>query len=107
MSNAPRPTSILPPSTSSLRQSSIPNTLSSASSSSSSAALQSRIASKRQELEQLRQLRDLSGALATQMSALEAKLATLRDGAESVACVLANWDNVLQAIRMASCTFFS
>jgi len=48
------------------------------------------------------QLRDLSGALATQMGALEEKLATLRDGTEAVACVLSNWDNVLRAISMAS-----
>ena len=61
-----------------------------------------RIASKRHELENLKQLRDLSAALANQVGALEAKLATLRDGTEAVACVLANWDNVLRAIGMAS-----
>lgn len=36
------------------------------------------------------------------MGVLEEKLATLRDGTEAVACVLANWDNVLRAISMAS-----
>lgn len=36
------------------------------------------------------------------MRMLEEKLATLRDGTEAVACVLANWDNVLRAITMAS-----
>jgi DASH complex subunit DAD2 len=36
------------------------------------------------------------------MSALESKLATLRDGTEAVACILANWENVLKAISMAS-----
>lgn len=40
--------------------------------------------------------------MAGQMSVLEEKLATLRDGTEAVACVLANWDNVLRAISMAS-----
>lgn len=53
----------------------------------------------------MKQLRDLSGALAEQMGALEEKLATLRDGTEAVACVLANWDNVLRAISMASSEF--
>ncbi len=36
------------------------------------------------------------------MGVLEEKLATLRDGTDAVACVLANWDNVLRAISMAS-----
>lgn len=40
--------------------------------------------------------------MATQMSMLEEKLATLRDGTEAVACVLANWDHVFRAINMAS-----
>lgn len=64
--------------------------------------LLSRIASKRAELENLRQLRDLSAELAAQLAALEDKLSTLRDGAQSVALVLANWDNVLRAIGMAA-----
>ncbi|KAK5053042.1 hypothetical protein LTR84_002016 [Exophiala bonariae] len=64
--------------------------------------LQTRIAAKRAELENLRQLRDLSGELASQLAALEQKLSTLRDGAQSVALVLANWDNVLRAIGMAA-----
>lgn len=36
------------------------------------------------------------------MAELEKKLATLRDGAESVACVLQNWEGVLSVISMAS-----
>ena len=36
------------------------------------------------------------------MQALETKLATLRDGTEAVGCILANWENVLEAISMAS-----
>lgn len=61
-----------------------------------------RIAAKKIELEQLKQLRDLSGAMATQMQALEKKLSTLNDGTQAVACVLSNWENVLRAISMAS-----
>jgi DASH complex subunit DAD2 len=41
-----------------------------------------RIESKKAELENLKQLRDLSNALAGQMHALEEKLATLKDGTE-------------------------
>ncbi|KAJ5995842.1 DASH complex subunit DAD2 [Penicillium waksmanii] len=86
-----------------------------------SSALSTRIAAKKAELENLRQLRDLSGTLAMQMQALESKIATLKDGTEgpgcttpadtdtdsiqpypAVACVLANWDNVLRAISLAS-----
>jgi hypothetical protein len=50
-----------------------------------SSALAARIAAKRSELENLKQLKELSGALATQMVALEEKLATLRDGTEGLA----------------------
>ncbi|KAL4861610.1 hypothetical protein BDV12DRAFT_179983 [Aspergillus spectabilis] len=98
MAYAPRPTSMLPPgpATASLRQPS--NVISQQQSS----ALAARIASKKAELENLVQLRDMSNALAGQMEALQAKLETLKDGTEAVACVLANWDNVLRAITMAS-----
>lgn len=43
-----------------------------------------RIESKKAELENLKQLRDLSDALAGQMQALEEKLATLKDGTEGM-----------------------
>lgn len=69
---------------------------------SQSSALQARINEKRQELESLRQLRDLSAGLAEQMRQLEEKLATLSTGTEAVAAVLGNWHNVLRAIHMAS-----
>ncbi|KAK2784258.1 hypothetical protein FQN53_008698 [Emmonsiellopsis sp. PD_33] len=75
-----RPTSVFPSTgtSSSLRQSSAhPN------SSQQASSLAARIASKRLELENLRQLRDVSGALASQMQALEEKLATLKDGTEA------------------------
>lgn len=69
-------------------------------SSSHHSALQNRVNQKRQELENLKQLRDLSGQLATQMTALEEKLATLRDGSEGVAEVLKNWSHVLGVLQM-------
>lgn len=65
-----------------------------------SSALQSRINQKRAELENLKQLRDLSAQLASQMSTLEEKLATLRDGTQAVAEVLRNWSGVLGVLGM-------
>ncbi|KAJ5761882.1 uncharacterized protein N7511_005264 [Penicillium nucicola] len=94
----PRPTSMLPGGSGgpSLRQPGSQST------SQQSSALSARIAAKKAELENLRQLRDLSGTLATQMQALETKVSTLKDGTEAVAYVLSNWDNVLRAITLAS-----
>ncbi|KAE8397572.1 DASH complex subunit Dad2-domain-containing protein [Aspergillus pseudonomiae] len=67
-----------------------------------SSALAARIASKKAELDNLKQLHEMSGALAMQMQVLEEKIGTLKDGTEAVACVLANWVNVLRSISMAS-----
>lgn len=50
-------------------------------------ALTMRIEAKKAELENLTQLRDLSNALASQMQALEAKLATLNDGTECMSII--------------------
>ncbi|KAL4801243.1 DASH complex subunit DAD2 [Aspergillus unguis] len=96
MAYASRPTSMFPGGSGSLRQ---PGN---AISQQQSSALVARIASKKAELDNLVQLRDMSKGLAGQMEALQTKLATLKDGTEAVACVLANWDNVLRAITMAS-----
>ncbi|KAI0187213.1 DASH complex subunit Dad2-domain-containing protein [Xylaria flabelliformis] len=67
-----------------------------------SAALLARVNEKKAELESLKELRDLSAAVADQMEALQSKLATLSDGTEAIATVVGNWHNVLQAINMAS-----
>ncbi|KAG5916171.1 hypothetical protein E4U42_007785 [Claviceps africana] len=75
---------------------------SSASSSSQSPALVARIEEKKAELQNLKELRDLSAAVANQMEALEQKLTTLSDGTEAIAAVMGNWHNVLRAISMAS-----
>ena len=98
-----------------------PSMGSSQASSGQSPALVARINEKKAELENLKQLRDLSAGLATQMEALEDKLSTLSDGTEgmtfrteyqdpsnlfiAVAAVLSNWHNVLRAINMASCLY--
>ncbi|KAJ1337994.1 DASH complex subunit DAD2 [Microdochium nivale] len=67
-----------------------------------SAALVARVNEKKAELESLKDLRDLSAEMASQMEALEQKLATLTDGTEAIATVIGNWHNVLRAINMAS-----
>lgn len=77
MSYAPRRTTIFPAGAGSLRPGGTNPT-----SSQQNPALQARISAKKAELENLRQLRELSGALAGQMTQLEEKLATLRDGTE-------------------------
>ncbi|GAT29140.1 hypothetical protein RIB2604_02900070 [Aspergillus luchuensis] len=78
-----RTASMLPPgssATSSFRQ---PNQQSTTISQQQSSVLASRIAAKRAELDNLRQLRDMSAALASQMQALQDKLGTLKDGTEA------------------------
>lgn len=49
-----------------------------------SAVLLSRINEKKAELDNLKELRDLSAAVAGQMEALELKLSTLSDGTEGM-----------------------
>ena len=93
--------------------------------------LQQKIADKKTELANLKDLQALSGGLADQMQMLADKLQTLSDGTEgelvqrcgisrirkqlvhtylpcvpAVAAVLSNWHNVLRAINMASSKFF-
>lgn len=80
MAYTSRPTSMLAPGTSaaSLRQ---PN---GAISQQQSSVLAARIASKKAELDNLVQLRDMSNGLARQMEALRTKLETLKDGTEGM-----------------------
>lgn len=54
-----------------------------------SPALLARIEEKKAELDNLKQLRDLSAAVAAQMEALEQKLSTLSDGTEGLC---AGWE---------------
>lgn len=77
MANLPRSTSF--PASSSLRQ-----TNSFSAGSQQSSVLASRISLKRAELDNLKQLRDLSSALAAQMQALEEKIGMLKDGTEGL-----------------------
>ncbi|KAH6678929.1 DASH complex subunit Dad2-domain-containing protein [Plectosphaerella plurivora] len=67
-----------------------------------SPALIARIEEKKAELQSLKQLRDMSAEVASQMEALEQQLSTLSNGTEAIATVIGNWHNVLGAINMAS-----
>ncbi|KAK9313477.1 DASH complex subunit Dad2-domain-containing protein [Lipomyces starkeyi] len=93
MPYAPRRTTFVPTSTTGATFSS---------STQNNSILASRIAEKKQELESLMQLRDLSSSFATQMVQLQEKLATLVDGTEAVALIVGNWDSILRAINLAS-----
>ncbi|RPA85336.1 hypothetical protein BJ508DRAFT_337651 [Ascobolus immersus RN42] len=64
-------------------------------------ALQARIDNKTRELQDLKQLQQLSGTLVTQIEDLAAKLETLTDGTAKVALILANWGQVLRAVGLA------
>lgn len=66
-----------------------------------SSALSARIAAKKAELENLRQLRDLSGTLAIQMQALDSKISTLKDGTEGLAYLTLDFDSTSP---VANCT---
>lgn len=56
-----------------------------------SPVLLARINEKKAELENLKQLRDLSAGLAGQMQMLEEKLATLSDGTEGMVLRVKSW----------------
>jgi DASH complex subunit DAD2 len=62
-------------------------------STSGNSILQARIDEKKAELENLKQLKDLSAGLAGQMQMLAEKLATLSDGTEGMDSTRANFDN--------------
>ncbi|SGZ58919.1 CIC11C00000002320 [Sungouiella intermedia] len=65
-------------------------------------SLQEKITAKREELHELRQLKKFTGLLAVQLEQIEAKLDTMADGAESVALILSNWQNVMNSVSLAS-----
>lgn len=68
-----------------------------------SSALQARINEKKAELENLRELRDLSAAVANQMEALETKLSTLSDGTEGMATKREFQSRMLANMRNSNC----
>ena len=74
MTSSSRPTSLFPPRTSAVYHH--------GPSQQQSSALATRVASKKAELENLKQLRDLSSDLAMRMQILEDRICTLKDGTE-------------------------
>lgn len=64
-------------------------------SSAQSSVLVTRIEEKKAELANLKELRDLSAAVATQMETLEQKLSTLSDGTEGLDYAV-NWDAAIE-----------
>jgi DASH complex subunit DAD2 len=67
----------------------------------SNQALQARIDKKTRELQDAKQLQQLSGTLVSQLEDLTAKLDTLANGTAKVALILANWSQVLRAVGLA------
>ncbi|KAK6458040.1 DASH complex subunit Dad2-domain-containing protein [Scheffersomyces xylosifermentans] len=61
-----------------------------------------KIADKRAELARLHEFRQLTGELASYLEEIGDKLDTMKGGTESVALILANWQNVVKSISLAS-----
>lgn len=61
-----------------------------------------KIEEKKQEYQNLLQLKELSAKLVMQMEQLEKKMETLVNGTEVVASVLENWQNVFRIINISS-----
>lgn len=65
-------------------------------------SLHEKITAKRQELHDLQELKKFTGILASQLEQIEGKLDLMADGAESVALILSNWQNVVNSVLLAS-----
>lgn len=65
-------------------------------------SLQEKISAKREELRDLQDLRKFTGLLVSQLEQIESKLDSMADGAESVALILSNWQNVVNSVSLAS-----
>lgn len=65
-------------------------------------SLQEKINAKREELHDLQELRKFTGLLAARLEQIETKLDTMADGAESVALILSNWQDVVNSVSLAS-----
>lgn len=61
-----------------------------------------KIIEKRADLEKLQEFRQLTNELATSLEQVGEKLDIMKDGTESVSLILANWQNVVKSISLAS-----
>ena len=64
--------------------------------------LQTKIKQKEDQLKDLQEIRASTGVLAEQLEQFEKKLDEMAGGAENVALVLSNWQNVMNTVSMAS-----
>ncbi|KAK6204376.1 DASH complex subunit Dad2-domain-containing protein [Scheffersomyces amazonensis] len=69
---------------------------------SKSNVLQQKIAEKKDDLEKLQEFRSLTSELATYLEGIGDRLDQMKEGTESAALILANWQNVVKAISLAS-----
>lgn len=65
-------------------------------------SVQKTIDSKKEELAQFKLLNKYTYDLVLQLEEIEEKLEVMGDGAESVALILSNWQNVINSISLAS-----
>ncbi|EAZ63865.2 hypothetical protein PICST_52747 [Scheffersomyces stipitis CBS 6054] len=61
-----------------------------------------KIAEKKADLARLQEFRELTGELASYLESIGNNLETMKGGAEGVALILANWQNVIKSISLAS-----
>lgn len=65
-------------------------------------SLLKRIADKRADLAMLQEFRQLTALLADNLDQVGDQLETMKGGTESVAMILANWQNVIHSVSLAS-----
>lgn len=65
-------------------------------------SVQQKIEEKQRELEELTKIESSTHLLAQQLEEIGQKLDVMNDGAESIALVLSNWKNVVNAVSLAS-----
>lgn len=61
-----------------------------------------KIAEKRQDLLRLQEFKQLTEKLADQLESIGDQLEIMKDGSESVALILSNWQSIVNSISMAS-----
>lgn len=71
-------------------------------STSNNSSIYQKIAEKRENLEKLREFKQLTSDLVNQLESIGDKLETMNEGTTSVALILSNWKSVIQSISLAS-----
>ncbi|WLF76902.1 DASH complex subunit dad2 [Lodderomyces elongisporus] len=68
----------------------------------SNTAIYQKIAEKRSNLDQLREFRSLADDLVNELENIGEDLGRMKGGTASIASIVANWQNVIQSISLAS-----